>query len=145
GTRECAASASGARVMNIQTKAARHSAPGQYLGFALQPVRLFYHLLTCPKGAKVSLEFQDDIAIHYADGSLCLEQTKSALKQNPISDWANDLWKAFDNWLSMLKTGACEAGTTRFRIYVAPTRNGDFASALAAASSPGEVAAVLDM
>lgn len=130
--------------MNIEVKPAKHSAPGQYLGFALQPVRVFYHLLTSPKGAKVSLEFQDDVAVHYADGSLCLEQTKSALKQNPISDWANDLWKTFDNWLVMLKAGDCNAGTTRFRIYVTPPRKGDFASALAVASTPEEVAAVLD-
>jgi hypothetical protein len=130
--------------MNIQTKAAKHSAPGQYLGFALQPVRLFYHLLTCPQGAKVSLEYLDDVAVHYPDGSLCLEQTKSALKQNPISDWAADLWKAFDNWLAMLKAGECAAGSTRFRLYVAPVRKGDFASALAAASTAAEVAAAVE-
>ena len=83
--------------MNAETKPAKHSAPGQYLGFALQPVRVFYHLLTSPKGAKVSLEFKDDVAVHHADGKLLLEQTKSALRQNPVSDWAGDLWKAFEN------------------------------------------------
>ncbi|NGQ93333.1 hypothetical protein G5V65_20815 [Rhodobacter sp. HX-7-19] len=82
--------------MNVEIKPTKHSAPGQYLGFALQPVRAFYYLLTAPKGAKVALELQDDVSVHYADGSVCLEQTKSALKQNPISDWDEDLWKAFD-------------------------------------------------
>ena len=43
--------------MNVAVKAAKHAAPGPYLGFALQPVRLCYRLLTCPKGAQVSLEF----------------------------------------------------------------------------------------
>lgn len=131
-------------MMNVEPKAAKHSAPGQYLGFALQPVRLFYHLLTCPKGAKVSLEYVDDVAVHGADGSLLLEQTKSALKQNPISDWAVDLWKAFDNWLEMLVAGECAAGNTRFRLYVTPVRKGNFASALAAASTSAEVAAVVE-
>ena len=73
-------------------------APGQYLGFAIQPVRLCYHLLTCPAKAKVSLEYLDDVAIHYCDGSVLLEQAKSALSQNPLSDWAIDFWKCLANW-----------------------------------------------
>jgi hypothetical protein len=129
--------------MNVDVKPAKHSAPGPYLGFALQPVRAFHHLLTCPRGAKVSLELQDDVAVHYSDGSLCLEQTKSALRQNPISDWAPDLWKAFHNWLTMLNTNECNAGTTRFCIYVTPVKKGTFATALAAASTPKDVKAVL--
>lgn len=129
--------------MNAETKPAKHSAPGQYLGFALQPVRVFYHLLTCPKGAKVSLEFKDDVAIHYADGSLCLEQTKSALKQNPISDWADDLWKALHNWLTMLVAKEIDANLTRYRIYVTPQKKGAFADALAAAQDSDAVESVL--
>lgn len=39
--------------MSALAKAAKHSAPSHYLGFALQPVRFCYHLLTCAKGAKV--------------------------------------------------------------------------------------------
>lgn len=129
--------------MNAEAKPAKHSAPGQYLGFALQPVRAFHHLLTCPRGAKVSLEYQDDVGVHYDDGSLCLEQTKSALRQNPISDWAGDLWKAFDNWLTMLKAGECLATTTRFRIYVTPAKKGAFAEKLTAAKRPEEIDAAL--
>ena len=41
--------------MNVAVKPPKHAAPGQYLGFALQPVRLCFHLLTCEPGAKVSL------------------------------------------------------------------------------------------
>lgn len=129
--------------MDVENKPAKHSAPGQYLGFALQPTRAFYHLLTCPKGAMVSLEFQDDVTVHYADGSLCLEQTKSALKQNPISDWAADLWKAFYNWLTMLESNEGKANATRFRLYVTPAKKGAFAAALAGAKTAEDVEAVL--
>jgi hypothetical protein len=65
------------------------------------------------------------------------------LKQNPISDWATDLWKAFHNWLTMLKANECKAGATRFRIYVTPAKKGTFATALAGASTPEDVKAVL--
>ncbi|HEY7296498.1 MAG TPA: hypothetical protein VH684_01070, partial [Xanthobacteraceae bacterium] len=62
--------------MNIAVKGVKHAAPRPYLGFALQAVRFCFHLLDSPKGAKVSLELLDDVAVHYADGSLMLEQTK---------------------------------------------------------------------
>lgn len=91
----------------------------------------------------VSLELQDDVAIHYSDGSLCLEQTKSAQRQNPISDWAGDLWKAFNNWLTMLNNGECRVSTTRFRIYVTPAKKGAFAEALAVAKNAEEIDAAL--
>lgn len=129
--------------MNAEIKPTKHSAPGQYLGFALQPVRAFYHLLTAPKGAKVALELQDDVSVHYADGSVCLEQTKSALKQNPISDWDEDLWKAFDNWRVMLDAGQCQAASATFRLYVTPAKKGAFAEALSAAASDEEIDAAL--
>lgn len=41
--------------MNIAVKGLKHTAPGPYLGFALQPVQFCFHLLDSPKGAKVSL------------------------------------------------------------------------------------------
>lgn len=129
--------------MNAEIKPTKHSAPGQYLGFALQPVRAFFYLLTAPKGAKVALELQDDVSVHYVDGSVCLEQTKSALKQNPISDWDEDLWKSFDNWRVMLDAGQCAAASSTFRLYVTPAKKGAFAEALAAAKSGEQVDAAL--
>src|SRR5207248_2880391 len=80
----------GGRETTVTTK---HSAPAQYLGFGLQPVRLCYHLLTCGHGDQISLEHLADVAIHRPDGSAVLQQCKSALKQNPIADWTPDLWK----------------------------------------------------
>ncbi len=59
--------------------AAAHAAPGPYLGFSLQPVRLCYHLLTAPDEAHVSIEYADDVAVGLPDGRNLLEQTKSAL------------------------------------------------------------------
>src|SRR5271168_2664859 len=113
--------------MNVAVKAVKHAAPGPYLGFALQAVRLCYHLLTCPKGAQVSLEHLDDVAVHHGNGALTLEQTKSALKQNPLSDWAEDLWKAVANWLNSIANGNIPPEGTRFQLYVTPPRKGVWA------------------
>ncbi|WP_407120379.1 ABC-three component system protein [Bradyrhizobium sp. STM 3561] len=125
--------------MNVAVRAAKHAAPGPYLGFALQPVRLCYHLLTCPGGAHVSLELLDDVAVHYADGSLALEQTKSALRQNPLSDWAADLWKAIANWLDSAASGAIDPKKCQFQIYVSPFHTGSLAAALNDCNSDADV------
>jgi hypothetical protein len=129
--------------MNAESKPAKHSAPGQYLGFALQPVRVFYHLLTCPRGAKVSLEFKDDVAIHHPGGRLVLEQTKSALRQNPISDWADDFWKAFENWRRMITAEEVDSQVTDYRLFVTPLKKGDFATAMSNAKDLDQAEQVL--
>ena len=96
--------------MNISVPTVRHTAQGPYLGFALQPVRLCAHLLTCPAGASVSLELLDDVAVHFADGSVLVEQIKSATRQNPVSDWSDELWKTFANWLDAVADGKLALG-----------------------------------
>lgn len=124
-----------------QNPRARHAAPGQYLGFAIQPVRLCFHLLTCPRGARVSLEHLDDVAIHFEDGSVLLEQDKSALSQNPISDWSLDLWKCLANWLGALKLGLYQVEKAEFCLYVSPVRRGRFAQFLSEATTREQVEA----
>jgi hypothetical protein len=121
----------------------KHAAPGQYLGFAIQPVRLCYHLLTCPAKAKVSLEYLDDVAIHYANGSVLLEQAKSALSQNPLSDWAIDFWKCLANWTSSASSGSISADSSQFRLYVTPVRSGARSTALSEATTSAQVEGVL--
>lgn len=123
-------------------KRAKHSAPGQYLGFALQPVRLCFHLLTCPMGARVSLEYLDDIAVHLADGSIVLEQAKSALSQNPVSDWADDFWKCLANWLDFVVTDANKIEKSQFHLYVTPIKQGARSQELSNATTHGEVEAI---
>jgi hypothetical protein len=128
--------------MNGRAAAVKHSAPGQYLGFALQPVRLCYHLLTCPDGADVSLEHLDDIAVHYPNGSVLVEQAKSALTYNALSDWSEDLWKTIANWLEAVRSGALDAKRTTFRLYVTPPKIGKWSDALSTATTSDQVAAL---
>lgn len=129
--------------MNVAVIALKHVAPGPYLGFALQPVRLCFHLLTCPRGAKVSLEHLDDVAIHYPNGNITLEQTKSALRQNPLTDWSDELWKTIANWLDAIASGQLTPGTSRFQLYVTPPRQGEWAQALSDAATETDIEAVL--
>lgn len=98
--------------------------PGQYLGYALQPVRLGFHLLDAPLGSQVSMEHLDDVAVHYADGTHLLEQTKSALSGNPASDRSVELWKAMANWADLCVAGTVSPVSTRFRYYVTPNAGG---------------------
>ncbi|WP_426056577.1 ABC-three component system protein [Janthinobacterium sp. PSPC2-1] len=121
----------------------KHNAPGQYLGFALQPLRMFYHLLTAPKDACVSMELVDDVAVHYANGEMLVEQTKSALSHNPLSNWAVDLWKTIANWIDDIDAGRLNVESTVFQLYVTPAHEGQFSSSISKASTREDVAAVV--
>lgn len=123
----------------------KHAAPGPYLGFALQPVRLCYHLLSSPAESEVSLEYLDDVAVHYKDGALLLEQCKSALSHNPISDWSPDLWNAICNWLDEVEEGGVDAISTAFHLYVTPAKEGKFSSALNFADGPETIASLVQL
>ncbi|WP_131114273.1 ABC-three component system protein [Lichenihabitans psoromatis] len=129
--------------MNALTQTGKHSAAGQYLGYSLQPVRLCFHLLNAPDGASVSLEHLDDVAVHLPTSELILEQSKSALKQNPLSDWAGELWKTLANWLSFIAAGEVDPLTTKFRLYVTPVKIGAFAQSLSAAITDEAIQALL--
>ena len=121
----------------------KHAAAGPYLGFALQPVRLCYHLLSSPSDANVSLEYLDDVAVHRADGTLMLEQCKSALAHNPISDWSDDLWKTVANWLDAVRTGKVDGTKTSFQLYVTPSKLGKLSVAMHVAVDAKAVDAVV--
>jgi len=68
--------------------ASPYAAAGTYRGFTLQDVRLAFHLITVPPGCSVSIEHKDDVAIHFADGTVVHEQVKSAPKSEPLRDMA---------------------------------------------------------
>lgn len=114
-------------------KRVKHSAAGPYLGFSLQQVRLCYYLLSSPDDSSVSLEYLDDVAVHHADGSVLLEQCKSALGHNPISDWSEDLWKTVANWLDAIEAQKVDGARATFQLYVASPKPG----------KPGKVSAGL--
>lgn len=121
----------------------KHAAAGPYLGFALQPVRLCYHLLRSPSDSSVSLEYLDDVAVHYADGTVLLEQCKSALAHNPISDWSDDLWKTIANWLDAVETHKVDGAKTSFQLYVTPPKLGKLSAAMHAAADSKDVEALV--
>jgi hypothetical protein len=126
-----------------QIERPKTSVPGQYLGYALQPVRLCFHLLDVPLDAVVSMEHLDDVAVHYADGTHLLEQTKSALSGNPASDRSIELWKAMANWADLCVAGTVSALSTRFRYYVTPTAGGAFVERLHNAKDQAAVGQLL--
>lgn len=110
-----------------ETVKVKGSAAGQYLGYGLQAVRVFYHLLKCDENAHVALEHLDDVSVHNLDGTVLAEQCKSALKSNPISNWAEDLWKTFHLWIDNVESGVFDIKKTQFQLYVTPCKAGAFA------------------
>lgn len=124
-------------------KGPKNSAPGQYLGYALQPVRLCSHLLRAPDGSTVSLEHLDDISSTKPNGHLLLEQCKSSLRGNPLADKSVEMWKAFATWAALAKAGKINSAKTRFQIYVTPENTGPVAERLHAASTKQAISPIL--
>lgn len=118
-------------------------AGGQYLGYALQPVRLFFHLLTCPAEAEVGLEHVDDVSVHLCGKVIHAEQCKSALTGNPLSNWSTDFWKTISNWLDNIDSGFLDAQSTRFQIYVVPIKKSGFSGRLSALKTDSEIDAAI--
>ena len=121
----------------------KSAAPGPYLGYSLQQVRLCHRLLGAAEDSAVSFEYLDDIAVHFGDGHILLEQSKSALRGKPASDRSTDLWKAFANWADLCSKGLIDSATGSFRYYVSPTGSGKLVALMHAASAPDELTAAL--
>jgi len=133
-------------VNGASLRVVKHAAAGPYLGFSLQQVRLCYYLLCVPADASVSIEYMDDVAVHYADGRVLLEQCKSALSSsNPISDWSEDLWKTTANWLDAVEAKQVDGAKSSFHIYVTPRKRfGKFSVAMHAAADSAAVQALVE-
>ena len=124
-------------------KPTKSSAAGQYLGYSLQQLRLCHHLLRVPDGDDVSLEHLDDTAIHRSNGTLVLEQSKSALSGNPTADRSVDLWKAMSNWSTLCESNDINPEQTTFRYYVTPKKSGSIIHELHSATIESDVVNVL--
>ncbi|WP_230029465.1 ABC-three component system protein [Massilia sp. Bi118] len=91
----------------------------------------------------MSLEYLDDVAVHYADGTLLLEQCKSALAHNPISDWSDDLWKTVANWFDAVETQKVDGAKTSFKLYVTPPKPGKLSTAMHTAADEKAIEALV--
>jgi len=87
-------------------------------------------LLQADRSEHVSIEHLDDIAVRRADGRYLLEQSKSALAQNPVADWSPDLWKTFANWLDTTARLSLDPEQTDYVLYVSPAKSGSRVAAL---------------
>lgn len=126
----------------MSTIKAKHSAVGPYLGFGVQTVRLCARLLTEPRSATVYVEHDDDVSVHYENGTMLMEQTKRKAS-NPLADWSTDLWKTIYNWLE--DHGPIGSGcASHLCLFVTPAHApGQWAQALLAAKTASDIAALV--
>lgn len=142
-TQPIGARAFGVLMSVLETKAPKSAAPGPYLGFSLQQVRLCYHLFDVADGGTVSLEHEDDVTVRRPDGSVVLEQCKSALASNPVADRADALWNTFANWADHCAEDL-KLKEAQFVLYVAPEKSGAIVQSLHSACGKAPSAAALE-
>lgn len=95
----------------------KSNAPGQLLGYTLQFPRALYHLLKSGPGDTVSTEVLGDVAIIESSGEVTLEEDKSSIVVNPLTDRSTDLWKTFANWIEIINDRSLDVRKTNFILY----------------------------
>jgi hypothetical protein len=83
--------------------------------------------------------------VHYSDGTVLLEQCKSALSHNALSDWSEDLWKAIANWFTVVESQKVDGAKATFHLYVTPPKSGKISSAMHAAAKPEYVQVLTEL
>ncbi|MBL0311607.1 MAG: hypothetical protein IPP78_02600 [Holophagaceae bacterium] len=115
--------------------------PGQLYGYSLQITRTVAHLLRARPGQSVSIEHLDDVATADPAGDT-VEQDKSGLAHNPVSDRSLDLWKTLYNWMLAIRGGALKQ-ETNFILYVAQNHHGSVIDRIHAATNQKEAEALV--
>ena len=118
------------------------AAPGQFYGYSIQITRALAHLLRCHDGQAVSVECLDDVAVTGADGNT-LEQVKSGLAHNPLSDHAVDLWKTLHAWVEAIRAGALSSDM-RFVLFTAQPWHGSLVTSLHEANSREQALGIIN-
>ncbi len=101
----------------------KSNAPGQFLGYAIQFPRALLHLLKAGPGDCVSVEHLGDIAIGYSDGTALVEEDKSSISVNPLTDKSENLWKTFSNWVDAVNDGDLDIKKTSFLLFANKSGN----------------------
>lgn len=118
-----------------KTKKPKTAATGQFYGYSVvQGARLLHRLLEAYPGEFVTIEGLDDIS-REGNGQVIVEQDKSGLAHNPVSNSSNDLWKTFYNWLELIRAGSLSL-QTRFVLYVAQNHTGETVEMIDSCKSP---------
>ncbi len=117
------------------------SVPGQFYGYSIQITRVVAHFLRAQRGQSVSIEHLDDVATHTTTGDL-IEQDKSGLAHNPVTDRSPELWKSLANWVRAIRDGGLR-DDTRFLLYVAQGHHGELIDSIHEARSKAAADAVV--
>jgi len=103
------------------------NAIGPYLGYNLQTVRFLYRLLKADEGEVISLEAIGDVSSE-AEDVVIVEEDKSGLATNPVSNKSVSLWKTFYNWLVAVQDGKIPIEKSIFILHVLQPKECDIAN-----------------
>ncbi len=118
--------------------------PGTLYGFGVQYTRVAVNLLACNADESVSTETLDDVTVDSPDGDRVVEQDKSGLAANPISDRAVPLWKTLGGWARAIRDGRIEPLKTQFRLFVAQPHSGHVVKCLHEARTAAEAQSAIE-
>lgn len=120
-------------------------AVGQNLGYRIQDWRMLFHLLGEGGEGYVFLEDIDDVHLVSASDQFLIEQDKSSLVGNPLTDRAIDLWKTISNWVGLCAGDPELLQNSEFVFFTLQAFKGGIASKIHEASKEAEAQSIVSM
>ena len=120
------------------------NAPGQLLGYSIQFPRALCHLLKSGPGDVVCIEVLGDVATLKSNSMVIVEEDKSSIVSNPLTDRSTDLWKTFSNWIKAINDKELDLGKAKFQLYTNKTGETSIVNAFSSAKNKEEAEQALD-
>lgn len=93
------------------------NAAGQLLGYSMQFPRALCRILQLEPNGGVGVEILGDVAVFLPENKKILEEDKSSINKNPLTDRSKDLWKTFYNWINIINKEELEIENVYFVLY----------------------------
>jgi hypothetical protein len=111
------------------------SASGPASGYYFQLERILARLSEVDANGSVAIEKEDDVSVHFEDGTLYLEQDKHTLgERDPFGPGSSALWKTLDIWTKLVESGKVDTANTHFFLVTNALMSTGLATEIAGAS-----------
>ena len=119
-------------------------AQGQLLGYSIQFPRALCHLFQAGPGSKVYIEQLADVSTESLSGSYILEEDKSSVVGNPLTNKSDNIWKTFYNWIKNIQDKKMDIDKMQFVLWCNQSGRESIINAFDNASTPEQAKSALE-
>lgn len=118
---------------------AKHSAPGQALGYYFQLERALSWIAKSPAFSYVGIETEDDVVVKLASGETIFEQDKSSTTNYPFNPSKKDLWNSLLIWLDAIANEEIDINNATFYLVTNKVKNNSIADIIGISNTKEQI------